>query len=422
MELCRLDFLSDLNDYLLSLSMVRYFRAIRNGTSNRNISIQGNPALFQLPNELLWEICRYLTASNCQYATDPSNHECQRTLPSTHALLSFSSTNRQLRQLLAPIIFQRIALDGNWRRTDRILRSLLMSPQIRDHVRTFGALDLYDSTRVVRPRQSLLSTALTHILAKSLAPRLIRLLQSLPNLETLDLQISEWHVPLFSKSFNGAPVTLPTVRTLKIGMHLHCIIPCCPNVEIIAPCTAPDTEAFPQGPAFDTIVAAHSAPKLRHLELRARTNELLLDAIYTLIPHIQSLGLHGMDSEWQFNLVLPHLARFVALRTLAVDRVYARQFEIRSGACGEWRDVAYDRRLLFGRWHDRMVQANMTVANAAFNTLKSLKELWVGDYDKVTVTRSRTGHVDSLEWTRKWRESYHSTSITPDSQEAVAYV
>jgi hypothetical protein len=63
--------------------------------------------------------------------------------------------------------------------------------------------------------------------------RLLKVLNSMKKLETIDLNIPKYHAEDFANVFDEADLHLPNIKTLIVAQHNDFIVRHCPNVETI---------------------------------------------------------------------------------------------------------------------------------------------------------------------------------------------
>ena len=377
-------------DVILAFPLVQIYRRFHTQCGNAFTAKRNRPYILQLPDELLLEVCHFVKISGCP-SKNGQFHGCG---PARRALTNLSKTNKRMRELAAPLLFRKLVISDGWRRADRSLKALEKSTSVCHIPKTFEFQhSSYRDKGGAPPRR--------------LPTRLALIIPSLLVMDKLVLNVSDLHTKPFQKAFEDRVMTLPGVRTLVLGPHMDWLISMCPNVRTISTTeyswlhhSDVDRDCRRRH-SYELIRAAGRAENLQHFEMMECWERRHLWAIRKSIPDIQSLAMAGGSYNDGIAQLLPILAHFDNLRTLALTSAAELRMRFNPSRCGNVylgpggdgvkTEVARQRR-----------QAEYQVAELVFKWLDKLLELWVGDDAMATVSRLPTGGVEKITW--RWEQ------------------
>lgn len=303
-------------------------------------------------------------------------------------LAALSATCKRLRALACPSLFRRVKLGrGHWT-WDDIRRALTLPPPTR-HIQYF-TLDIFvhhkDDTK---PEVDL-----------DLATALARFLQSLPKLLVVSFSIPEQCVQLFQEAFEAATVELPTVRTLATDCRTQWFVGHCPALDVLSISAAGEWKV---GGYFE---ALSRTTRLKHLEVKARWTVDDLKAIRDDAPGLRVLAMVQGTPNYgdPFGKMIPVISTFDDLEVLAVAPLGALRISgFRGGPrCGN----AYhgpDGKALRASVAEERMQLSEKLATTVFGACAKLREFWISEFMKCTVTRTDDGSVSQVQMSKERR-------------------
>ena len=391
----------------------------------RSTYSKSQPSLDDLPDDIILEICALLKNStsvkerrDARYNNRPRSFkqelnriDCwdfswkfllmkrpRRYTP----LKALSGTSRRMRQLAAPDLFRAVLIehDWNWNQALSGLDCMNNSAAAHDYAESFSIqLWLEDSWydwwkddsmhRGPRP-------------PRRLAPRLADVLRKLERIHDLTLNIPEYHTEVFRKAFQKTNVTLPCVKTLVLGPHMDWVIAMCPNVERISSggnwLHSNVDGDYKHRHSFELVRSAGTASNLKHLEVFEWWSEEHLDWVLQYTPWIESLAMPGGNYSSSIRKLLPTLSRLTNLKSLVLADASSLHVGFDPPGCGNcYMGPGGEQYRLQVAAEGR--RATERVARTVFARLRTLKELWVGDYSKAVVVRTASGAVEEVVWT-----------------------
>jgi hypothetical protein len=315
------------------------------------------------------------------------------------ALLNLSVTNSRIRSICAPFILTHIKLgrDLNWLRASRSLKAAEHCHYAKKHVRLLTLK--VDSTCSIKE---------TRNPPKEFPPRLALVLPQYESLEKLQIVVTPSSAANLRPSFKRCNVELPNVRTLVLSSHLEWIIRRCPKVEVISTSGIHWLRAvngvWPGQQPYDLICAAAEAPELRHFEMHETWDRRLLVCALRLMPSIQCLAMPaGRRYHHELTDLLHTLSHFDNLKILVLADLQHLDVGYNPSGCGN----AYmgpGGQAVREREAQQRQQAVTYVGKLVFDRVSGLEELWVGDYDKATISTNVDGREEII-WKDETREA-----------------
>ncbi|EME42201.1 hypothetical protein DOTSEDRAFT_73125 [Dothistroma septosporum NZE10] len=296
-------------------------------------------------------------------------------------LAALSATCKRLRDLVSPSLFRRVKLGrGHWT-WDDVRRALTLPPPSR-HIQHF-TLDIFahhkDHQGPEKPQPDL-----------ELAAALARFLNGLPRLQIIRFTIPDECHELFKEAFQASAIQLSTVKTLRTTWTTQWLVRHCSAVDVLAidAATARDSGGFPE--------VLSQTTNLKHLELDTHWNFQDLGSIRKIAPELEVLAISRNVRPYHdaFERMIPTISTFSKLRVLAlgsVDQLGVPGLS-RRPRCGN----AYHGpggKALRERLANERIVASQTIATNVFGACIELRELWISDYAKYTVTRNGDGSV-----------------------------
>lgn len=371
-------------DVLLALPFITFFRRLLTRRSNRYINETSRPSILQMPDELLLHISE--TVYFAEVATLNCKHRrMRRTLNGNSGFLSLSRTNKRIRNICAPTIFQTVSIAGNpdygWLRASRSLKAAVRSQQGMEMCTKLSVKVVSYGDTSQRPPTRF---------SRSLA----QLLPKYTNVRKFELIVPNISSTFFKKTFVNSNLTLPNLRILILNSHLEWIIPMLPNLEIISTSDIHWLTSFngtwPCEQRYKLIKAASQAPRLRHFEMHENWNIELLRAVLRSLSKIQTLALPGGMYHDGIKALLTTLSQFRNLRTLVLASAADLDVGYHPPMCGNAffgpEGEAYRRQV-----QEQGRRARISVGEMVFKKLKNLEVLWIGDYNKATVVETEFG-------------------------------
>ena len=383
-----------IGDFLLALPLVRLFRVLFTRFNNRNRT--SHSPILNLPDELLLEVCTIVYLSGCpSWQTGRGN--CHGCYGARMALLNLSVTNSRVRSICAPYILTHVRLGRNlnWFRASRSLKAAEHCHYAKKHARRLTLK--VDST----------CSKETRIPPRDFPSRLALVLPQYESLEKLQIVVTPSSAAALRPSFKMFGVDLPNVRTLVLSSHLEWIIRRCPKVEVISTSGIHWLRAvngvWPEHQPYDLILAAAEASELRHFEMHETWDRKLLLCALRLMPSIQCLAMPCRPYHGELTDLLDTLSPFDNLKALVLADPIDLDVGYNPSGCG---NAYMGPGGQAAREHEaqQRQQAVEYVGELVFDRMSRLEELWVGNYDKATISTNVDGRKEII-WKDEAREA-----------------
>ena len=234
---------------------------------------------------------------------------------------------------------------------------------------------------------------------KNLAPALAERLIQMPQLQKLVLVIPEYHTDIFAKTISNLNVVLPAVHTLVVGPFCDFAVQICPTVITIANNGWDALHAkrgdrpSPQH-TRDMIAAASSARRLENLEIMARWEVDLVEAIHDSLPRIRRLALDAGSYKYGIEHFVPVLSRLTDLEYLALGDASRLGVGFNPPRCGNVY-MGPGGKEVRKRVNMQCLEAERKVAAMVASVCPRLKDLWIGDSTHVKVLRDKNGAFEN---------------------------
>lgn len=218
-----------------------------------------------------------------------------------------SSTNRNMRHRLEPMVFRCISIDiHSWHITLEALKLVRKWQAARDYMTRFN-LRIYDYARGSFECVDGIPEVYASILSLS------------KRIEKLSISVPEYEVRAYQVALHNAEVYLPSVRTLILDPQMAWMLDFCPAVTTIRTCVDwPMRRVRPSQHSFDFIQAVSCAKNLRNFEMEENWNAALVDAVHLAMPNLESLAILGWTQFFHLRDLVSPLGRFPNLKTLSL--------------------------------------------------------------------------------------------------------
>lgn len=304
------------------LIFVWHPRRIILNTRNRIIAVGGRPSLMILPDDVLYMVLDYVRISDRAEGPLHPRGDLKR----ISSLSRLSNTNRRMRVLASPLLFEglRVGAEWNWYGMQRALRSIKGCPDAHLHTKRLR-IDIWIG-RDPGPKPP---RSLPHLLAGTLL--------SLPRLEYLELDIPIHHTESFRRALlSYGTASLPSVQSLVLSPYLEWMLILCRNVKVISThdyrWIHAHIEHKDRGQHYTDLVHAASrwAPKLQHLKILANwdSHPQLLPQLAKSLPHLRSFAMTGIARRLGLETVIFSLSHMKDLQTLELPSTTCFRSEI----------------------------------------------------------------------------------------------
>lgn len=343
-------------------------------------------SLESINDDVFYEICQALLASP---EVEVYMHNKFVYMSGHQSLKCLSSTNRNMRERLEPLVFRSIKIDQTSQHVVAAsLTDVKSCPAACEHARSFhlkihkaniGSLEAVDG------------------LSALVATTLIKL----PRLRVLSIEVPYNDAECYRDAIKVIELSLPSVQELHLGYKMEWMIKNCPEVSSIG--TTKDwrldylSVAVQSGTRsglpdprdlFDFIDAASEAKNLHTFELKAFWKLDIVQRVFDKMPNLRRLFLGGVLATLDPN-VPEQLARLTKLTTVGLPSRLHTGMPKRAAL----RDM-YPDEYEYQRIMDEIRSTEQLYADEFLSACRRLEVFWIGnkrcfpDWNNTTVSSS----------------------------------
>ncbi|KAF2467898.1 uncharacterized protein BDR25DRAFT_60385 [Lindgomyces ingoldianus] len=357
-----------------------------------------------LNDDVLREILDHLSVSvttNYSFSRPPTT------------LKNLSLVNHRLRNLVVQQLFQKVTIclsraqlrdskNGDWDTARRAITTLTSNIMVLSVIKILK-FDIYGNGEPERP----VSDHNMH--------NLVTFLTCLPNLENLSIHIPKPHIPAFQAAFrtfdSASPFIFPNIKTLVAHPLSVFLIDRCPNVERVglqSPQWCRTTGSYDPSDVVEALrgdlkFIGKRAKHIKHFEARSRWMFYEIYDLAHAFPNLERLSMRSYGGEYCSGIgdIMTALGEnFKTLRRLDIDEAGKLRLGFHGWPpCGNM-FIGPQGQEAYEEYSTAEKRAENRAAELAFRNIKSLKELWVGDF---AVAR-KVGEEAEMKW--EWTTNY----------------
>ena len=387
-----------LSIYLLALAAIPLAHSFSTRRSYALLeTLRHRPFIKTLDDDLLLELCAAIDGT--------SNTSTPYLVTAEQPLVSFqpsSVPNQHLDHAIIPEIFKSIKVDKDWNWAQALcaLDALALCEALGQHTREF-LIDLYIGPTWFESSQE--GYDYKGPTPPSPFPtRLLKVLSSLKKLEKLTLILPEYHTEVFRTTFQKANASFANVQILVLGPHKDWVIAMCSNVETVSThdwrwLHSNVDGRYKHQHSTDLIKSAGRATNPRHFEMIEWWTLAQLESVYHAMPGISSLAMTVGSYGDGIESLLPTLSHFRNLTSLVLADAFSLHVGFDPLMCGNVYDgpngEAYLQQVI-----EEEKEADEKVAKMVYARIPMLKELWIGDDSKATLSRNMSAEDKQIFW------------------------